>query len=371
MKKIFLICFSFFLLFFLGEHVEAKNLENTCVYKGSYSYMNGFVEEQADLEITCNMYDNVSYKCSSNIKGYGPKIENWGKTIGDIDFSDSSTAKEYYDKNHTCLPYMVFIDKAGGINSVRYAMYGAEDLTRAEKIDSNFPNNIWPGKVIMPLEGTQTSKKDEIKSQITKFNNLPDYYSSLSNCLQVRGKYTLRPSLTGSKSTCVSTINEISSDIKKWNALIQEMIDSGELSENDQIVKNYYEAVYNVKDQFSDGMIDEIIQEPGKIIDVEDPGVSGLPVGEINCDNIFGTTFGRILKQILSFVRFAVPIIILGFSVIDFIKASAMQAQEEIKKSAAKFAKRMIIGVVIFLLPTIIDVILDLAGITYGTCGIM
>jgi hypothetical protein len=89
-----------------------------------------------------------------------------------------------------------------------------------------------------------------------------------------------------------------------------------------------------------------------------------------DCDSIFGGEFGKLLKDALSLLRFAVPILIVGLSVVDFIKATAAQDQNEIKKSLNKLVKRLIIGVLIFLLPTILDLILDLAGVEYGTCGI-
>ncbi len=79
--------------------------------------------------------------------------------------------------------------------------------------------------------------------------------------------------------------------------------------------------------------------------------------------------FGEFLKQIMQLVKFAVPIIIIALAVVDFIKAMSAQKTEELKTAANKLLKRLIIGAIIFLLPTIIDYILSITGINSTTCG--
>lgn len=79
--------------------------------------------------------------------------------------------------------------------------------------------------------------------------------------------------------------------------------------------------------------------------------------------------FGLFIKQVLQLIKFSVPIIIIAFAVIEFVKAMSAQKQDEIKSATNKLIKRMIIGAIIFVLPTIIDVLLDISGITSSTCG--
>ncbi len=97
---------------------------------------------------------------------------------------------------------------------------------------------------------------------------------------------------------------------------------------------------------------------------------NGFEIGTLDCKGIFKGEFGKILKQILDILRFLVPILIIGLSVVDFIKALAAQNQDELKKASQKFIKRLIIGIIIFLLPTILEFVLNLAGIEYGVCPI-
>lgn len=114
------------------------------------------------------------------------------------------------------------------------------------------------------------------------------------------------------------------------------------------------------------------VQEDGKYYDANGNEVN-IDEFEKSCNvdcGIFGGAFGALLKDALSLIRFAVPIIIIGLSIIDFIKATAAQNEAEVKKAATKLVQRMIVGVIIFLLPTLIEFVLAIADIPYGTCGI-
>ena len=59
-----------------------------------------------------------------------------------------------------------------------------------------------------------------------------------------------------------------------------------------------------------------------------------------------------------------------SFALIDFLKAIAASDPAEIKKAAIKLVKRMVIGVAIFILPTLLELLLAAAGVEFGTCDI-
>lgn len=94
-----------------------------------------------------------------------------------------------------------------------------------------------------------------------------------------------------------------------------------------------------------------------------------LSGGEADTDIMCKGEFGAFLKQLFALIKFAVPVLVLGLSVADYVKAMLNQSQEEIKKASSRLVKRLIIGAVIFVLPTLIDYILKLAGINSNTCG--
>lgn len=106
------------------------------------------------------------------------------------------------------------------------------------------------------------------------------------------------------------------------------------------------------------------------LVESDEPIVEKPKQENLKCDNIFSGQFGKILDQILNIIKFLVPVLIIGLAVVDFIKAMASQNQDELKKAGNKFIKRLIIGMVIFLLPTVIEFLLRIAGIEFGVCAL-
>ncbi len=77
---------------------------------------------------------------------------------------------------------------------------------------------------------------------------------------------------------------------------------------------------------------------------------------------------GALLQQIFDYMKMAVVILVFAFSVIDYAKAIAAQNQDAFKKANVNFLKRIIFGIIFFLIPTIVNLILSV--IDSSTCGI-
>ena len=86
------------------------------------------------------------------------------------------------------------------------------------------------------------------------------------------------------------------------------------------------------------------------------------PKEAADCGDIFGGEFGKLLKSTLNIARWAVPLIIIGFTLVEFVKAIAAQNQDQIKKAMMTTVKRLIIGLIIFLAPTVVYFVLDIAS---------
>lgn len=87
---------------------------------------------------------------------------------------------------------------------------------------------------------------------------------------------------------------------------------------------------------------------------------------DIELDNIcqeerVRNTF-KFLGRILFVVKVVIPIILIVFGAIDFGKALASSSADALSKSTKMFIIRIVSGVVIFLLPTIINFVFSLAG---------
>ncbi len=86
--------------------------------------------------------------------------------------------------------------------------------------------------------------------------------------------------------------------------------------------------------------------------------------------NLLGSGVQGILNQIYRLVEIATPILTILLITIDMVKAVVAQDDNEMKKSQERSIKRLIVGLAIFLVPTLLDAILKLGGLAAGTCGI-
>ena len=71
-----------------------------------------------------------------------------------------------------------------------------------------------------------------------------------------------------------------------------------------------------------------------------------------------------------------IPLLLIALGIVDFAKAVFGGNEDNMKKSAVKFGKRVLIGIVIFFIPSILNIILDIANKIWGNidpslCGIL
>lgn len=85
----------------------------------------------------------------------------------------------------------------------------------------------------------------------------------------------------------------------------------------------------------------------------------------MNCETLFGdfndpTTFGGFLQKLFNYVKLIAPLLVIIFGSLDFGKAVLSSDQDALKKAQGNFIKRCIAAVILFFLPTLIMLILDL-----------
>ena len=95
------------------------------------------------------------------------------------------------------------------------------------------------------------------------------------------------------------------------------------------------------------------------------------------CEGLLGTkvngeyangTPGALFQQIFDYMKLAAVVLLFAFSVIDYAKALTEQDSDLFKKANIHFLKRVIFGLIFFLIPTIVNIILGV--IDSSTCGI-
>ena len=85
---------------------------------------------------------------------------------------------------------------------------------------------------------------------------------------------------------------------------------------------------------------------------------------------IFSERLAAWIMNILRWVKYIVPVLLIVLSMLDFIKAMAGEKDDELKKAQKHFTVRLIAAVLIFLIPFILEFIFDKMGFVYEGCGI-
>lgn len=95
------------------------------------------------------------------------------------------------------------------------------------------------------------------------------------------------------------------------------------------------------------------------------------------CGTIFIDEFGNytqlheFMEEIFTLIKIATPIIVIALSTFDYIKAITSSNADEMKKANGRTIKRIVIGLLIFFLPYLLEILFKLFGLyDISTCGI-
>lgn len=83
-----------------------------------------------------------------------------------------------------------------------------------------------------------------------------------------------------------------------------------------------------------------------------------------NCQGLLGTDMSRIVNNLFTFVQYLGPVLVVVFSIIDFVKAAVSGDDGQMKKAGDKLMKRIVCGILLFFVPLICSILLDFGGIT-------
>lgn len=104
---------------------------------------------------------------------------------------------------------------------------------------------------------------------------------------------------------------------------------------------------------------------------------TNIEFNEASCNTLLGDTSVKgepayYLNFAFNLMKYAAIVLLLVLTIVEYAKAVASSNQDAIKKATTSTVKRLIIAMIIFLLPILINFVLRLLGIisTNGTCGI-
>lgn len=143
----------------------------------------------------------------------------------------------------------------------------------------------------------------------------------------------------------------------------------------DEILKSTLECSRNIYDNYNfyNLTIAEVTNMIGKYIELG--ATRGIRVNYIhNCEALLGDELIKKINSYLNIVKIVAPIIIIIFAIIDFTKA-LFQGDEEMKKAQQAFIKRVLISIILFFTPTLVNLILTIANqvwsnISPNNCGL-
>ncbi len=76
------------------------------------------------------------------------------------------------------------------------------------------------------------------------------------------------------------------------------------------------------------------------------------------------------LNNIMRWIKYILPVIVILLGIVDFIKAIAADKDDEMKKAQGRFVKRLISAAIVFLVPLLIEFILNIMGFKYDSCSL-
>ena len=122
------------------------------------------------------------------------------------------------------------------------------------------------------------------------------------------------------------------------------------------------------------GDLDEVGNEEVPNIDPDNSEIENTPQEDLDITEVevcgAGTTsllVFQVIGYIILIIKILVPIILIVLGSIDLGKASLSGDDKAVKEAAISFAKRVLIGLIIFFIPTILDFFL---GLVEGTTDV-
>lgn len=98
------------------------------------------------------------------------------------------------------------------------------------------------------------------------------------------------------------------------------------------------------------------------------------PKQDISCDLIDQDIIDMI-NEVMNYIRIGVPILLLCLIIVDFSSAIFASSEDKMKKAQSKVIKRIIIAIVIFFVPTLLNFVFDIVNdvwedANYEICGL-
>lgn len=178
------------------------------------------------------------------------------------------------------------------------------------------------------------------------YSDVANAYKSFEACGDVSGDNSQKASVARCKSKAITEVNKHTDTLKNTC---------------DSILQNQSLSV-------EDGCISSCLQA-NKSIQILKENYIGLE----NFDNDCSISDRLIIwiANIVRWIKYIIPVAVMVLGILDFIKAISAGKDDEMKKAQGNFIKRLIAAALIFIIPLIIEFVLDKMGFASNGCGII
>lgn len=350
MKKRNILILLIISMLFCISSVKAKQF--TC----GYEYPGGGKVAWADeFELTFKLNDDNTYNSYSskvtNDSGYNSPI------IIDFDVEDSMVLKYINEKlvnngDYMCPKEVYACDTSKGDDEDNYATYVFVALTMDGYSHMYTNKKQDPGDPDLEIPIKHNGEKYVLDACI-----FYDYKPDKDNDW---------PTVDFDSMDCSNYINKVS----KLKTLYNDKDYLKYNEKKDELITFCQNVISNVKYEIKEGMVDGCYSSCLKIND-DFAKIENSSGGKRTCG--FSQRLIVWAANIVKWIKYIIPVIVIVLGIIDFIKAIASSSDDEMKKAQGRFIKRLVAAALIFIIPFIIEFILDKTGFSeyVSGCGVI
>lgn len=214
-------------------------------------------------------------------------------------------------------------------------------------------NAFWTGRgvtcEVADYSGEKIDKSKRIgycDKFVRLYSNVSKAYKSYEECGDIAGDNPQKASIARCKSKAITDVNKHIDTLKST---------CGNILQNQSL-------------SVEDGCVSSCLQA-NKSIQILKEDYIGLENFDNDCS--FSDRLVIWIANIVKWIKYIIPVAVMVLGILDFIKAIAAGKDDEMKKAQGNFIKRLIAAALIFIIPFIIEFVLDKMGFASNGCGII
>lgn len=348
----------------LSKSTNQKGTIKTTINKDKYTILVNtiFPLEASDAMLSLGDIVNSSsfsvflheFTFSYSLKTATRTSQSWGwvtpgSTDYDVSWPNDAERTDFRDKGYC--PSVISIKSKSGLGltgDFDYELIASEAQSPSADGDDNFDklkaeNFYLKASVFSPeISATVKMLSTTCSTDIDNLNGVISYYN-----------FT-HPNLSGatnSEKEFVADLYEHNGFTEAAQAFIDNYSPGTECYENNPSAQETYDKLVEACDDF-------LYTYAG----------GGDPQEVDTCEQIIGSgTFAYYLNQAFRFIQYLGPVLVIIYSTIEYIKVAATSDADLLKKTNKRTIIRLVFALLLFLIPVIIKVILNIIGF-YGNC---